>query len=467
MTALGDLKEILGPRGFLGNPEEMAPFVTDWRGRVTGQAAAIALPKTTAEVAGVVKICAHAGIAMVPQGGNTGLVQGGVPGPSGKEVVINLGRMNKILEINPEENSARVEAGVVLAALQDAAAKKDRLFPLSLGAEGTCQVGGNIATNAGGIHVLRYGPMRDLVFGLEVVLPDGEVWDGLTVLHKDNTGYDLKQLFIGAEGTLGIITAATVKLFPAPKTRETAILAAPDPASLLQILTVLQGRFGERLSAFEIFPEPALKMVLKHITGTRHPIPGQHPWFAVIDLWDVAVNPGLADDLEAALGTLLEKGLASDAVVARSLQQAGDFWKLREAIAEAQKKDGDGIKHDISVPISKIPEFIARADTAVEEIVPGFKRVAFGHAGDGNIHYDPCPPKGMDQESFLGFRREVNRAVHDIVADLGGSISAEHGIGTTRRAELHHYKSAVEMRLYQTLKAALDPNGLMNPGKII
>ena len=467
MTALGKIKEILGPKGFLGNPEDMAPYVTDWRGRHTGRAAAIALPKTTAEVAEVVKICAHAGIAMVPQGGNTGLVQGGVPGASGKEVVINLGRMNRILDINSEENTARVEAGVVLATLQDAAAKKDRLFPLSLGAEGTCQVGGNIATNAGGIHVLRYGPMRDLVMGLEVVLPNGDIWDGLKVLHKDNTGYDLKQLFIGAEGTLGIITAATLKLFPAPKTRETAILAAPDPACLLQTLTALQNRFGERLSAFEIFPAAALKMVLKHIPGTRDPFPRQHPWYALIDLWDVTLNPGLADDLEAALGTLLEKGVASDVVLARSLQHAGDFWKLREFIAEAQKKDGDGIKHDISVPISKIPEFIARADTAVEDILPGFKRVAFGHAGDGNIHYDPCPPGGMDQKTFLKFRREVNRAVYDIVADLGGSISAEHGIGITRREELHHYKSKVEIALFQSLKAALDPNGLMNPGKII
>lgn len=415
----------------------------------------------------VVGICSEAGIPMVPQGGNTGLVQGGVPDTSGQDVVISLSRMNKILNIDPADKCAIVEAGVVLAALQQAAAEQGCLFPLSLGAEGSCQIGGNIATNAGGVHVLRFGPMRDLVLGLEVVLPSGEVWKGLKTLRKDNTGYDLKQLFIGAEGTLGIITKAALKLFPAPRTKETAILGGRRVANLMKVLDLMQNGFGERLSAFEIFPEAALRIVLDHIPGARDPFSVKQPWYALVDVWDVTQNPNLAGDLEAALGKALEQNLIEDVVIARSLQQAGDFWKLRETIVEAQKQDGDGIKHDVSVPVGKIPEFLERANAAVEAIIPGFKRIAFGHAGDGNIHYDPCPSEGMDQKTFLRSRATVNRAVHDIVADLEGSISAEHGIGTTRREELAHYKSDVEMTLYRTLKAALDPGGLMNPGKLI
>jgi len=467
MTAVREIGNILGPNGALDQPGDMAPYLTDWRGRHTGKAALVCLPKTTAQVAEVVRVCNRAGIAMVPQGGNTGLVQGGVPDASGDQVVINLSRMNRILEINPGDYTATVEAGVVLAGLQQAAKEKNLLFPLSLGAEGSCQIGGNIATNAGGVHVMRYGPMRDLVLGLEVVLPSGEIWGGLKTLLKDNTGYDLKQLFIGAEGTLGIITRATLKLFPAPKTAETAIISGKSVEDMLAILARLQERFGERVSAYEIFPRTALEMVLLHIPGSKDPFQEPQAWYAVTDLWDVTPNPSLAGDLEEELAACLDKGLAGDAVAARSLGQAKDFWRLRETIAEAQKLDGDGIKHDVSIPLGAIPEFIRRADAAVEKIIPGFKRVAFGHAGDGNVHYDPCPPAGMDQKTFLSYRPEVNRAVHDIVADLRGSISAEHGIGATRLSELAHYKPKTDLALSRAIKKALDPKGLMNPGKLI
>lgn len=467
MSAVSDISKILGPKGVLTDPSDTAPYVTDWRARHTGKALLVALPKTTEEVSRLAAYCYEAGIPMVPQGGNTGLVQGGVPGPSGKEIVISLRRMNRVLDINPASDTAVVEAGVVLAALQGAAAEKGRLFPLSLAAEGSCMVGGNIATNAGGIHVMRYGPMRDLVLGLEAVLPNGAVWEGLKTLRKDNTGFDLKQLLIGSEGTLGVITKAALKLFPAPKAKATALAAAATPRELLRLLAFLKERFGERLTAFEILPSPALEMVLKHIPGARDPLSAPFPWYAVIDLWDTAPNPALSDQFAEALALAMDKGLIKDAVVAKSGAEAKALWLLRETIAEAQKQDGDGIKHDVSVPLDKIPEFLNRADAAVEKIVPGFKRVAFGHAGDGNIHYDPCPPEGMDQKTFLAHRDKVNRAVHDIVAGLNGSISAEHGIGTTRREELAHYKPETDLALFRAIKKAFDPKGLMNPGKLV
>ena len=467
MTAIDEIKEAVGPKGYHQDIRTMAPYLADWRGNFSGSASIIVMPKSTAEVSAVVKICARNGVAMVPQGGNTGLVRGGIPTNAGDQVVINLSRMNKILEVDATSFTLTTEAGATTEAVQQAAREADRLFPLSLAAEGSCQIGGNIATNAGGIHVMRYGPMRDLVLGLEVVLPSGEIWDGLKTLLKDNTGYDLKQLFIGAEGTLGIITRATLKLFPAPRTAETAIIGSDSVEDLLAILARLRKRFGDKVSAYEIFPRSALEMVLRHIPGTKHPFQEPPAWYAVTDLWDVTPNPSLGGDLEQELAGCLDQGLAGDAVAARSLGQAKDFWKLRETIAEAQKLDGDGIKHDISVPLGAIPEFIRRADLALEKIIPGFKQIAFGHAGDGNIHYDPCPPAGMDQKTFLGFRPEVNRAVHDIVADLGGSISAEHGIGATRLSELAHYQSKTGLALRSAIKKAFDPKGLMNPGKLI
>lgn len=467
MSTAADITNIVGPKGVLTDPSEKAPYLTDWRGRHTGTAKLVALPKTTEEVSKVIAYCYENDIPMVPQGGNTGLVQGGVPGTAGDEVVISLKRMNSILNINTKANAATVEAGVILQTLQEAAADRSRLFPLSLAAEGSCMIGGNIATNAGGIHVMRYGPMRDLVLGLEVVLPDGEIWNGLKALLKDNTGLDLKQLFIGAEGTLGIITKATLKLFPAPKATATAIIGASGVENLMATFRGLQDAFGETLTAFEIFPKEALRMVLDHIPGSRNPLQGDHPWYAVIDLWETGNNENLDNLFTQILSGELKKGWVVDAALAKSTAEAKAFWVLRESIAEAQKKDGDGIKHDVSVPLDKIPEFITRADTAVGKMLPGFKSVAFGHAGDGNIHYDPCPPEGMDQKTFLGHRDQVNRAVHDIVADLDGSISAEHGIGTTRLSEMAHYKPDIDLSLLRKMKAALDPKGLMNPGKLI
>lgn len=465
--ALNELRAIAGKGGYAEADADKAPYLTDWRGRHTGKSPLVVFPKTTEQVARLIKTCGENGIPMVPQGGNTGLVEGGVPSKAGDEVVISLKRMNRIVSVDAVENTLVAEAGAVLAAVQAAAEEKDRLFPLSLAAEGSCQIGGNIATNAGGIHVMRFGPMRDLVLGLEAVLPDGRVWNGLKHLRKDNTGFDLKQLFIGTEGTLGIVTRAALKLFPRPKTIELAAIGVKDLEAALALLNFLQGAFGARLTAFEVFPSPALEIVLKHIPGTRNPFQEAPPWVALAELWETAEDPALAGKYEQALAKAFDLGLASDGVLARSLKQREELWKLREGIAEAQKKGGDGIKHDVSVPVSKIPVFVKRANQAVEKIVPGFKRIAFGHMGDGNIHYDPCPPEGMDQKTFLSHRGTVNRAVHDIVADLDGSISAEHGIGTTRRAELARYKSEVDLSLLRALKAALDPKGLMNPGKIL
>lgn len=466
-SALTHIKRRLGRRGVVDTPQDMAPYLTDWRGRHTGKARLVALPRTTTECAAVMRLCAQAKIPLVPQGGNTGLVEGGVPSSSGQEIVISLKRMSRVLAIDAQQNTAVVEGGAVLANVQAAAESHDRLFPLSLGSEGSCTIGGTIASNAGGVHVLRFGPMRNLVLGLEVVLPNGQIWDGLRALRKDNSGYDLKHLFIGSEGTLGIITRAVLRLVPRPKTVVLTAAALSSPTQALALFSFLQTRFGEQLSAFEIMPASALTMVLRHIPNTRNPFATPPTWMVLAELWDTANIAQLERDCEEALSRAMAEGKALDAVLARSERQRHDLWKLRDSIAEAQKQDGDGIKHDISVPISSIPEFIARADAAVEKIVPHFTRVAFGHMGDGNIHYDPCPPPGMKPPLFLKRGPAITRAVNDIVVALGGSISAEHGIGATRRRELAHYKDRQSLVLYRALKSALDPQGLMNPGKLI
>lgn len=466
-SALTSIKRLLGRAGVVDTPMDMAPYLTDWRGRHTGKARLVALPRTPAECAKVMRLCARANIPVVPQGGNTGLVEGGVPSSSGQEIVISLKRMTHILAVDPQQNTAVVEGGAVLAAVQAAAEDNDRLFPLSLGSQGSCTIAGTIASNAGGVHVLRFGSMRNLVLGLEVVLPNGEIWDGLRALRKDNSGYDLKHLFIGSEGTLGIITRAVLRLVPRPKTVVLAAVALSSPAQALAFFAFMQTRFGEKLSAFEIMPASALTMVLRHIPNTRNPFASPPAWTVLAELWDTADNRQLMSDCEESLSQAVSAGMALDAVLARSERQRHDLWKLRDSIAEAQKQDGDGIKHDISVPISSVPEFIARADAAVEKIVPRFTRVAFGHMGDGNIHYDPCPPSGMSSQVFRKFAPVITRAVNDIAFELGGSISAEHGIGATRRHELRHYKDKQSLALYRALKSALDPHGLMNPGKLL
>ena len=404
---------------------------------------------------------------MVPQGGNTGLCGGATPLVDGAAVVISLARMNRIRALDADNDTLTVEAGCTLAAVQEAAAAVGRLFPLSLASEGSCLIGGNLSTNAGGVQVLRYGNTRELVLGLEVVLPDGRVWDGLRGLRKDNTGYDLKQLFIGAEGTLGIVTAAVLKLFPAIRSRATAWVAVPDPRAAVRLLGMLRAACGERVSAFEIVGRTALGLVLQHIPGARDPLAGAPAWSVLVELSDPDVDAPLDAQLQAVLGEACAQGLAADAAVAASAAQAQALWALREDISEAQRIEGVSIKHDVSVPVSRIPEFLERAGAALAARWPDVRVVAFGHIGDGNLHYNLSKPAADDNAAFIARTAEVNRIVHDLVCELGGSISAEHGLGQLKREEVLRYKPALEMELMRRVKQAFDPAGLMNPGKVL
>ncbi|MEK7736435.1 MAG: FAD-binding oxidoreductase, partial [Pseudomonadota bacterium] len=457
------LTSIVGKTQVLCEASAMAPFLTDWRGRYSGSALCVVRPENTEEVARVVAACAAAGVAIVPQGGNTGLVGGATPcAPAGHpqgEVVVSLVRMNRIRAIDLDNNTMTVEAGCILQQVQEAAAAAGRLFPLSLAAEGSATIGGNLSTNAGGVQVLRYGNMRELALGLEVVLADGRIWNGLRGLRKDNTGYDLKHLFIGAEGTLGLITAAVVKLFPLPRARATAWAAVRDPAAAVKLLGRLRDSCGERVNAFEIVGRPALDLVLKHIPSTRDPLAGKFDWQVLLELTDTLEGSRLDTALEAVLAAEAESGCVLDAVLAHSETQAQMLWRLRESISEAQKIDGLSIKHDVSVPISRIAEFIARADALLEKEYPGLRIVCFGHIGDGNLHYNPSKPAALENASFIAAGATVNRMVHDLVAGLGGSISAEHGLGQLKRDEITRYKSATEMDMMRAIKRALDPQG--------
>ncbi len=455
---------------------DMDAHLTDWRGRYTGRARCVVKPASTEEVAAVVAHCAEERIPMVPQGGNTGLVGGATPLHDGNAAIINLSRMRRIRAIDAANNTLTAEAGCLLAEVQAAAEGADRLFPLSLAAEGSCEIGGNLSTNAGGVAVLRYGNMRELTLGLEAVLPDGRIWHGLRGLRKDNTGYDLKHLFIGAEGTLGIITAAVLKLFPRPRNSATAWVAVRDPAAAVELLTRLRGACGERVSGFEIVARPALELVLKHIPGARDPLAVASPWYVLIELTDTLADFDLAGTLEAILGAEIAAGRVADAAVAQDLAQQGAFWRLRESISQAQRIEGLSIKHDIAVPVSRIAEFIARADAELRHAFPAVRIVAFGHIGDGNLHYNLSRPEtaanaDAPQEiplgDFIAQTPQANRIVHDLVAELGGSISAEHGLGQLKRGEILRYKSAVEMELMRSIKRALDPHDLMNPGKLL
>jgi FAD/FMN-containing dehydrogenase len=411
----------------------------------------------------VVGACAAQGVAIVPQGGNTGLCGGATP--LGGEVLVSLTRLNRVRAIDTENNTMIVEAGCTLAAVQAAAAQAGRLFPLSLAAEGTATIGGNLATNAGGVQVLRYGNARELCLGLEVVLPDGRLWDGLRGLRKDNTGYDLKQLFIGAEGTLGLITAAVLKLYSRPRRTATAWASVAAPAQAVALLTRLRETIGGRVTAFELVGRPALDLVLKNIPDSRDPLPGRAAWQVLVELADT-----MESDLDAALEEVLDAAIAAgevgDAALARSEAQARALWALRENISEAQKIEGISIKHDIAVPVSRLPEFIARADAALLAVFPDVRIVCFGHLGDGNLHYNQSKPLAQDNAAFIAQTPAVNRIVHDLAHELGGTISAEHGLGQLKRDELPRYKSAVEMDLMRALKRAFDPHNRMNPGKI-
>ena len=460
-SLIDQLAALVGPAQVLSDPADIAPFVTDWRGRYRGAAQCVVRPGNTAEVAAVVKACVESGVAIVPQGGNTSLCGAATPDDSGGAVVVSLSRLNRILTVDRKNSTISVEAGCTLAAVQDAARAADRLFPLALASEGTCQIGGNLSTNAGGVQVLRYGNTRELTLGLEVVLANGDIWNGMRSLRKDNTGYDLKQLFIGAEGTLGIITGAVLKLFPLPKRQVTCWLNVASPAAAVDLLNSAKTVFDAQLTAFELVSETSLGLVLKNIPDALRPT-DEAPWYVLVEFSEA--DPSA---VEAWLAGRLEAGEVSDGVVAQSETQAKKLWALRENISEAQKIEGISIKHDVSVPVSRIPQFLATADAALAKAFPGVRVVAFGHVGDGNLHYNLSQANAGDNASFLACEPEVHRIVHDAVHALNGSISAEHGIGQLKRQEILRYKSPVEMALMRSLKQALDPRGSLNPGKVL
>ena len=455
------LAGIVGAQYLLSADADTAPYLTDWRGRYKGAARCVVRPGSTVEVAAVVRACAAAGAPIVPQGGNTSLCGAATPDGEGRAVVVSLGRLNRIVAVDPKNNTISVEAGCPLAAVQEAARAVDRLFPLALASEGTCQIGGNLSTNAGGVQVLRYGNTRDLTLGLEVVLPNGEIWNGLRGLRKDNTGYDLKQLFIGAEGTLGIITGAVLKLFPLPRTQTTCWLNVASPSVAVDLLNRAKTEFDAQLPAFELVSETALGLVLKNIPATTRPT-ASSPWYILAEFSDAA-----PEAVERWLAAQLESSQVVDGALATSQAQAAKLWALRENISEAQKIEGISIKHDISVPVSAIPDFLETADAALAQAFPGIRIVAFGHVGDGNLHYNLSKPDAQNNPTFISAQPEVNRIVHDTVHALNGSISAEHGIGQLKREEILRYKSPVEMALMRSVKQAIDPLGLMNPGKVV
>ncbi len=460
-TFLNRLRALLGEAQVLTDAAATAPYLTDHRGRYHGAALAVLRPGSVAEVQGVVRLCAAAGVAMVPQGGNTGLCGAATPDVAGGAVVISLGRLNKILEVDPANDTLTLEAGCTLAQAQAAARAADRLFPLALASSGSCQIGGNLSTNAGGVQVLRYGNTRDLTLGLQVVLPSGELWNGLRGLRKDNTGYDLKQLFIGAEGTLGIITAAVLKLYPLPKTRTTCWLELASPARAVELLNRAKSAFDAHLTAFELVSDIALGLVVRHIPGAARP-GALSPWYVLAEFSDAdpaAVEHWLADCLAA--------GAVTGGTVAASEAQTQKLWALRENISEAQKREGFSIKHDIAVPLSRIAGFIDEAGAALAAAFPGSRVVAFGHVGDGNLHYNLSHPDAAGNAALLARQAEVNRIVHDAVHACAGSISAEHGLGQLKREEILRYKSPVEIELMRAIKRTIDGGGLMNPGKSV
>jgi D-lactate dehydrogenase (cytochrome) len=455
---------IVGDRYAVTDPAAQEPYLVEGRGLYRGTTPVVLRPASVAEVAAIVKLANETATAIVPQGGNTGLVGGQISHDG--EVVLSLTRLDRIREVDALSNTMTCEAGVVLAKAQEAAAAADRLFPLSLGAEDSCTIGGNLSTNAGGTGALAYGVARDLVVGLEVVLADGRVLNVLNKLKKDNTGYDLKNLFVGAEGTLGVITAAVLKLYPAPKTVETAFVGVPSPQAALALLGLVQENTNRAATSFELICRLAVDFALRHGHGVRDPLAAPHPWYVLLQL-SSAARQDLRTTLEETLETAMERGLVTDAVVADSLEHRRAFWHLRETLPEAQKPEGGSIKHDISVPVAAVPDFLREAGIAVEALIPGSRAVPFGHLGDGNIHYNISQPVGADTEAYLARWYEMNGAVHQVVARFGGSISAEHGIGVMKRKLLPQVKDPVALDLMRTLKRTLDPNNILNPGKVV
>jgi FAD/FMN-containing dehydrogenase len=458
---------IVGAEHVIADAERQQPFLHEWRDLYTGRAALVVCPATTAEVAAVVSSANDSGIAIVPQGGNTGLVGGQIPSQTGNEIVLSLSRLKRVREVDPAGTYMIAEAGVTLADAQAAAQDAGRLFPLSLPSEGSAQIGGVLATNAGGVGVLAYGNARALTLGLEVVLADGQVWHGLRTLKKDNTGYDLRDLFIGSEGTLGVITAASLKLFPRPAEQAAALAAFNSIDHVAQFFQLAEARAHATLTAFEFMSAFTLDLVTRHIPNSRLPLKQAAPWYVLLEVSGSEADGAAAASLERLLAEAAERGIVADAVVAGSLAQKKALWRLRETASEAQKPEGGSIKHDISVPVARIPEFLATAATAVEAVCPGARPVVFGHYGDGNVHFNVTQPAGMDKARYLALWQRMTEAVHDVVGRLGGSISAEHGIGQMKRDELKRFKSPIELELMRKIKTALDPKGILNPGKLL
>lgn len=462
------LAKIVGAKNVISDAADMAAYLAEPRDLFRGSARCVVRPGSTAEVAAVLKFCSAQNIAVVPQGGNTGLVGGQIPGQEGRqgEVLLSLKRMHAIRETDPASMTMTVEAGMTLLQVQEAATTAGALFPLSLASEGSCTIGGNLATNAGGTAVLAYGNARDLVTGLEVVLADGRVLSNLSKLKKDNTGYDLKHLFMGSEGTLGVITAAVVKLFPRPRAVETAFVGLKSPHEALALLNLAQEMAGSDVKTFEIIARFGIDVVLRHAAGARDPLETQHDWYVLMELGS-QLEGGLAETMMKILEAAAEKGIIDDAAVATSLDQRKAFWKLREELSDMQKFEGGSIKHDVSVPVAKVPQFLDEMYPAIEKFLPGSRCCPFGHLGDGNIHANVSQPLGMDKQAFLDRWYEMNEVVHAIVTRLDGSISAEHGIGTLKRDLLPQVKDPVALQVMRTLKSALDPQNILNPGKVI
>lgn len=459
------LKKIVGDAHVMTAADDVAPYFKEYSGRYTGNGLAVVRPANTQQVAEVVRCCAAHGVPIVPQGGNTGLVGGSVP-YDGKAIVISLSRMNAIRSIDADNFSMVVEAGCVLEKLQQAASDVQRYFPLALAAQGSCTIGGNIATNAGGILTIRYGNTRDLVLGLEVVLPNGDIWDGLRSLRKDNTGYNLKHLFIGSEGTLGIITAAVLKLYPDPGQRQTVFVSTDTLENVIALLSHLRGTFGENIQAFELITKHSAECAIAHNPQCVAPMAMDAPYYVLVEIAGGKNNDNFAAAVEDALAGAFEKNILNDALIAQNEQQRRVFWVVRESASDGAQAIGS-IKHDISVPVSKIPEFVREANMALERLIPGIRAALFGHAGDGNLHFDMTPPIGMDEHEFQSRWSEVNHVMHDVVQKYNGSIAAEHGIGTFKPKELAQRKSPVEMDMMRKLKRAIDPQNIMNPGKVL
>jgi FAD/FMN-containing dehydrogenase len=467
-AVLDQLRAMVGPSGYLDQPNDIEPFLIDHRKLYHGATPLVLRPNSTEQVSQILALCNTQRIGVVPSGGNTSYCGGATPSADNSQIVLSLSRLKQVRSTDPHNNTLTLESGCVLAEVQQAAEAVDRLFPLSLGSEGSCQIGGNLSTNAGGTAVLRYGMARDLVLGLEVVLPDGRVLDDLNALRKNNMGYDLKNLFMGAEGTLGIITAASLKLFPLPKTRVTAIVAIDDPTAAVALLSFMRSEATDALATFELMPRNALEPVFAHIDGCRNPFSEIHPWYVLIEATTPLTSSSLNDEFTAALARAQEQALIRDGVIAQSSQQREMFWRLRESIPAAERVISTvSVKHDVSVTITDSPRFIDEASALCKQIAPQGHQIIYGHLGDGSLHFNINTSPQIDRETLLAKKADIHHGMHELIARYRGSISAEHGIGKLKASELAHYKNPVAIEVMRSIKQALDPHGIMNPGKVL